>query len=117
MKAYRHYPHKGDVIYSSAREEEGLSPGGRITFVDRDSEEVHVQWDGRKIVSVIDCFEWNGFTVKSHHFIIDGVRHHSLIDITQPQLLYPGGEIETLELSDIEGCWSSRDGGKGAYYI
>lgn len=117
MKAYRHWPKAGDVVYSSQREEEGLSPGGRITFVDRDGEEVHVQWDGRKIVSIINCFDWNGHTVKTHHFVVDGIFYPSIISITQPYLLLPGGDVDTISLDDLEGNWSSSEGGKGAYYI
>lgn len=117
MKAYRHFPKRGDVVYSSEREELGLSFEGTITFVDRDGEEVHVQWGGRKIISVINCFDWYGHTVKSHHFVVDGIWYPSIISITQPYLLLPGGDTDTISFDDLEGNWSSNEGGKGAYMI
>ncbi len=117
MKSYRHWPRAGDAVHSSEREDTGLRADGTITWVNREDEEVTVKWAGRKVVSVVNCFQWNGYTVRNHHYEIDGIWRHSLEVIDKPGLLLTGGDNDTFSFDDLEGNWSSSEGGKGAYYI
>ncbi len=115
MKAFKHWPPKvRDKLRNQSRLDDGLRPDAVIILVDREGEEVLVEYKGKTVVSVIDCFDWHGFTVRSHHWVIDGIMHHSNVD---PSMLDLGGGLDSYCFDDLRGNWESSEGGEGLWMV
>ena len=119
MSAWKHWPPRsGEPIRNTARTELGLRDDGVILMVDRENEEVLVKWHARKVVRVLDVFEWQGHTCTTFHYVIDGVWWHRNIDLTCHNWLRAcAGGVDSFSFDDLQGCWSTTDGGEGCWLI
>ena len=97
--------------------DQGLQPDGKIILVDHREREVTVRFDGRKIVCERNYFTWNGVQTFNVMYRIDGILHHPHTVLFDPCLLVPGGDTDTISFDDLEGTWSSSEGGEGRYLL
>lgn len=113
-RAWKWPPRAGEPVINARRYEEGLREDGKVIKIFWDDEQVVVQYSGRKVVSVINSFIWNGRVTTSHHWVVDGIMHHSNID---RNLTHPGGDQEWFTFEEFQGTWESSEGGRGAWVV
>lgn len=91
------------------RVREGKRHDGKITIVDRDFEEVIVQFNGHVVVFVIDCFAWQGHTVRSCYYRVDGIMYPPTVAVLCPDLLKTDGSTDSFSFDELRGCWSTLE--------
>jgi hypothetical protein len=111
---YNKYPKVGDRIRNYTRVDDGLRPDGEIIVVDRQGGDVIVSYFGSNVESVHTCYWWNGFMIHNHHWVIDGIRHHSNCPADHTDT---GGGMDTFTIDSLLGKWDSSEGGEGIWLI
>ena len=94
MVKHIHRIAKGDHVYDSLRDMEGKNPYGIIKYVDREGNEVGVLFFGG-----------------------DRIRWPNIARVLAPQWFTGGGQEKDYLIEELEGNWSSHDGGDGEWKL
>lgn len=110
INTYKHWPPRvGDRVVRMDRVREGKRHTGTISIVDKDFEETVVHFDGHVVKFVIDCYTWQGMTVRSMYYRVDGIMYPPTIALLCPDLLKTDGTTDSFSFDELRGNWSTLE--------
>jgi hypothetical protein len=114
VRSRNRYPRAGDRIVVQSRDDAGLRSDGNIILIDREAQEVLVEFLGCKVIKELNYFEWNGLWCSNCVYVVDGIKHHPNTMMDLSCMLHTGGDIDTYSLEHLN--WSSNEGGDGCWF-
>lgn len=117
----RHWPPRnGETVFDASRDRQGLQAYGTIYSVDRewpDPEEgtVFVRFKGLRVTRMRRKFFWHGELRNLVEVRLNGIRHcpgDPWLDVKEQH-----ETRKSYELWELDGNWSSTDGGEGLWSL